>query len=308
MGATVTLLATLALSLTALGLAVAAPGGPGGRQELARVEIQAASGAVSIANSRAGQALFNAAAMRPGEGVSGTVTIGNDGARAGRFAVEASGVSDVPGPNGGRLSERVELVVFDVTNVHNPQTIYAGDPAGFPQIDLGVIAPVDERDYLFAATLPATGVGGDDNLYQGATVSLGFDWSAATIPGTATPTPTPAAPEATPTPAPPTATPTGPTSTPSVLVALADELGMPAATSCVKKGTLKLRVKAPRGAKVVSAVVKVNGKIKARLKGKKAAKPVTLRGLRKTTKLAVTVKAGNKRTYSATRIYKACKR
>jgi hypothetical protein len=305
MRAIVTLIATLALSLTALGLAVAAPGGLGGRQDLARVEIQAASGAVSIANSRAGQALFNAVAMRPGEGVSGTVTIGNDGDRPGRFAVQGSGVSDVPGPNGGRLSERVELVVFDVTDVRNPTTIYSGDPAGFAQIDLGVLAPGNERDYLFAATLPDTGVGGDDNLFQGATVSLGFDWSATTIPSTASPTPTPTA---TPTPVTPTATPTptGPTSTPSVPVALADELGMPAATSCIKKGTLKLRVRAPRGTKVVSAVVKVNGKVKARLKGKKAAKPVTLRGLKKTTKLAVTIKASNKRTYSATRIYKAC--
>ena len=308
MRATLTLLATLALSLTALGLAVAAPGGVEGREELARVEIQAATGAVSIANSRAGQALFDAVAMRPGEGVSGTVTIGNDGDRAGHFAVQGSGVSDMPGPNGGRLSERVELVVFDVTDVRNPQTIYAGDPAGFAQLDLGEIAPGNEREYLFAATLPDTGVGGDDNLYQGATVSLGFVWSATTIPSTATPTPTPTVPVATPTPAPPTATPTGPTSTPSVPVALADELGMPAATSCIKKGTLKLRVKAPRGAKIVSAVVKVNGKIKARRKGKKAAKPITLRGLKKTTRLAVTIKASNKRTYSAARIYKACKR
>jgi hypothetical protein len=301
-----TLLATLALSLTALGLAVAAPGGLGGRQELARVEIQSASGAVSIANSRAGQALFDAAAMRPGEGVSGTVTIANDGDQPGRFAVHGSGVSDVPGPNGGRLSERVELVVFDVTDVRSPVTVYAGAPADFAQVDLGVLGAGQERAYLFAVTLPDGGDDGDDNLFQGAGLSLGFRWSAVTIPSPATPTPTPTA---TPTPVTPTATPTptGPTSTPSVPVALADELGMPAATSCIKKGTLKLRVKAPARAKVVSAVVKVNGKVKAKLKGKKAAKPVTLRGLKKTTKLAVTIKASNKRTYSATRTYKACR-
>ena len=53
---------------------------------------------MSIANSRDGQAVFSAAAMRPGEGVSGTVRIGNDGDVAGRFAVRGSGVQDTAGP------------------------------------------------------------------------------------------------------------------------------------------------------------------------------------------------------------------
>ena len=295
-----TLVISIAMALGAIGLAVAAPGGLGGQRELARVQVQAASGAVSIANSRAGQAVFNAAAMRPGEGVSGRVTIGNNGNHPGRFAVQATGVQDVTGPNGGLLSERVQLVLFDVTDVQRPVTVYAGDATGFAQVDLGVMAPGDERDYLFAATLPDGGPNGDDNLFQGAGLSLGFQWSAANTPSTATPTPT--APVATPTPAPTTPTP------PAVAPALADELGMPAATSCIKKGTLKLRVKAPRGTKIVSAVIKVNGKIKARRKGKKASKPVTLRRLKKTTKLTIIVKASNKRTYSVSRTFRACKR
>jgi spore coat-associated protein N len=305
-----TLVLSIAMALAAIGLAVAAPGGiVGGDEKLAQAQVQAASGAVSIANSRDGQAVFSAAAMRPGEGVSGTVTIGNDGDHLGRFAVRATGVQDVAGPSGGKLSERVELVLFDVTHVQSPVTVYAGTPADFAHVDLGVIAPGQERDYLFAATLPE---GGDDNLYQGAGLSLGFEWSAVnTAAATPTPTPTPTTtpPVATPTPAPvtPTATP-GPTTTPPVPVALADALGMPAATSCVKGGKLTLRLKAPAGAKVVSATVKVNGKTKAKLKGAKAAKPVILRGLKSTTKLAITIKASDKRTYSATRTYKACKR
>ncbi len=115
--------------------------------------------------------------MRPGEGVSGAVTIGNDGDRPGRFAVRPTGLHDVA-PNGGKLSERVELVLFDVTNVQSPKTIYAGVPADFQQVDLGVIAPGQERDYLFAATLPD---GGERQPFQGAALSLGFEWSAATV-------------------------------------------------------------------------------------------------------------------------------
>jgi hypothetical protein len=297
-----TLVMSIAMALAAIGLAVAAPGGlMGGDPQLARAEIQSASGAVHIANSRAGQAVFNAAAMRPGEGVSGAVTIGNDGDRPGQFAVRPTGLQDVA-PNGGRLSERVELVLFDVTNVQTPKTIYAGVPADFEEVDLGVIAPGSERDYLFAATLPD---GDDDNRYQGAALSLGFEWSAVTVADAPIQTP----PAADPTPATPT-TPTTPATptTPSVPVTLADALGLPASTSCVKRGKLTLRLKAPAGAKVVSATIKVNGKTKARLKGKKAAKAVKLSKLKRKTKLSITIKASDKRTYSATRTYMACKR
>lgn len=297
-----TLVMSIAMAFAAIGLAVAAPGGLiGGERELASAQIQAASGAVHIANSRAGQAVFTAGAMRPGEGVSGALTIGNDGDRPGRFAVEPINLQDVS-PNGGKLSERVELVLFDVTNVQSPKTIYAGVPADFEQVVLGVIPAGQERDYLFAATLPD---GGDDNEYQGASLSLGFEWSAVTVADDPTPTPTP-----TPTTTPPvTDTPTTPTTpaTPTVPLVLADALGMPASTSCVKSGKLTLRLKAPAGAKIVSATVKVNGRTRAKLKGAKATRPVALTKLKGTTKLSITIKASDKRTYAAARTYKACR-
>ncbi len=293
-----TLIISLGMALGAIGLAVAAPGGAD--RTLASAQLQASSGAVSIANSRAGQAVFNAAAMRPGEGVSGTVTIGNDGDVPGTFAVSGSGIQDVAGPNGGRLSERVELVLFDVTDVQSPVTVYAGTPADFEQVALGRFAPGEEREYLFAAELPA----GTDNTFQGASLSLGFAWSAVS----AAPATTPEPPTATP--APPTATPT-PTTPPSVTppaTSMADVLGLPAATTCVKKGKLKIRLKAPKGTKLVSATVKVNNRTKARLKGKKVRKPVQLRGLgAKPAKITVSVKASNRRTYTATRTYAGCR-
>ena len=299
----VTLVMSIAMAFAAIGLAVAAPGGIiGGDRELASARIQSASGAVHITNSRTGQAVFSAAAMRPGEGVSGALTIGNDGDRPGRFAVRPIDLQDVA-PNGGKLSERVELVLFDVTNVQSPKTIYAGVPAEFDQVSLGVIAPGAERDYLFAATLPD---GGDDNLYQGASLSLGFEWSATTVSGDPTPTPTPTTTAPPPVPDTP-ATPTTPTP-PATPLVLADALGMPASTSCFKRGKLTLRLRAPAGARIVTATVKVNGKTKAKLKGAKASKPVTLKRLKGTTKLAISIKASDKRTYSAARTYKACRR
>jgi spore coat-associated protein N len=289
-----TLIISLVMALGAIGLAVAAPGGG---QRLASAEVQAASGAVTISNSRAGQAVFDAQAMRPGQGVSGTLQIGNAGDVAGDFAVRPIGVHDTPGPNGGLLSQRINLVLFDVTNVGAPQTIFAGTPADFAQVSLGKFAPGAERSYLFAATLPDTG---DDNAYQGAGLSLGFEWrAAASATPTPTPTPTPTATPITTTPTPPIAT---PTPTPTV-VDYASTIGLPAANRCAKGGTLKFKVKSPRGTKVKSATVAVNGKVKVRIKGSKS---VTLKKLKKTFKVTVAVKASNRRTYTGTRVYRVC--
>jgi len=311
MRAVVTLLSSFAMALAAIGLAFAAPGGLGGDPEIARAQLQAASGAVSIANSHAGQAVFSAQAMRPGEGVSGTVRIGNDGEAPGRFSVRAAGVQDTAGPYGGRLSERVDLVLFDVTDVQQPVTVFAGHPADFEQVDLGTLTAGEERDYLFAATLPDGGVPGSDvagdNRYQGSALSLGFEWRAGAVAAT-TPTPTPT-PRPNPTPAPnpkptPTPTPTPPVTPP---VVVADALGLPAASSCVKRRRLKLKVTGPDGAKVLAVTVAVNGRVKVRLKGAKARRPVSLRGLRKKrTKLKVTVRTSNGRTYTGTRTYRTC--
>ena len=312
MRATATLLATIAMALTAFGLAVAAPGDD---DELVRTELQAASGTVHITNSREGQAVFTAAAMRPGEGVSGTVRIGNDGTEPGRFAVKPAGLADTPGPNGGRLSERVELVLFDVTDVHAPVTVYAGPPAGLGEVELGAIAPGGHRDYLMAMTLPE---GGDDNLYQGSQLSLGFEWRAGPLPAAAptqvTPapvTPTPVTPTpVTPTPVTPTPvtpTPVRPTPTAPAPSPTADELGLPSARACASRRRFRITLKAPRGASVVSATVSVNGKVKARVKGGRTQAPVDLRGLPKgRVKVKIAVTASDGKTYSSTRTYRTC--
>jgi hypothetical protein len=291
---------SLAMALGAVCLAFAAPG-RGERGSM--IELDNVSGAVTITNSRDDQALFSATAMRPGEGVSGTVTIGNSGDIAGAFAVRASGVVDTPGPNGGLLSERVDLALYDVTaGLAHPVPVFAGHPADFDAVDLGAFAPGEERDYLFTATLPEGGT--NDNDYQGAGLSLGFRWQAGTI-SVSTPTPTPTVTK--PKPKPPTKPKVTPTPTP-VPVDMATVLGLPSSSKCYRRGRLKFKLKAPAGTKIVSATVAVNGKVKARLKGKKVRKAVTLKRLRKTATVIAAVKVSGGRTYIGTRSYAACKR
>jgi hypothetical protein len=288
MRATATLLATLAMSLTALGLAIAAPGGDD--QDDARVALAAAGGSVRITNSREGHAVFTAQAMSPGNGTSGTVTIGNAGNERGRFAVRLLELHDIPGDYGGVLSQHIELVLVDRTNF---QTVYDGPAAGLGQIDLGTIAPGAHREYLIAMTLPDSA----DNRFQGSSLSLGFEWLAGPEPvATATPNP-PTAPR-TPTPVTPTPTPAGP---------ITAELGLPSARACVSRRRFTIRLKAPKGTRVKSATIAINGKVKARVKGGRTRAPVNLRGLPKgKVKVKVTVRASNGRTYVSTRTYRTC--
>jgi hypothetical protein len=288
------LLTSLAMAVGAVCLAFAAPGRgePG-----SMIELENVSGAVTIANSRAGQALFSATAMRPGQGVSGTVTIGNSGDVAGAFTVRAAGVVDTPGPNGGLLSERVDLRLLDITNAGHPQEVFAGHPADLDGVALGTFGAGQQRHYLFTAILPEGG--GSDNDYQGAGLSLGFEWRASTV-TVSTPTkpkPTPTTPKVTPTPTP----------TP-VPVDTATVLGLPASGKCYKRGKLRFKIKAPAGTKLKSATVAVNGRIKAHRKGKKLRKAVTLKRLRKRATVTVAAKVRGGRLYIGTRTYRACRR
>jgi hypothetical protein len=293
-----TLIISLAMALGAIGLAVAAPGGS---RRPASADVQNASGAIAIANSRAGRALLDVEQLRPGDAAQGSVTIGNAGDVPGTFAVDLSGMQDVPGAYGGRVSNRLQLTLVDVTHA---RVLYAGTPAAFRQLDLGRFAAHESREYLLAATLPDGGLDGSDNAYQGARLSLGLVWRAAALPA-ATPTATPK-PRPTPTPTPRPKPPVTPPPTVTPPLDLASALGLPPATKCVKKHKLKFKLKAPDGAKPKSAKVAVNGKVKLRVKGRKVRKAVTLKKLRKTTTIKLTVKASNRRTYTASRTYSAC--
>jgi hypothetical protein len=286
-----TIASSLVMALAAIGLAVAAPGRG---HDPASASLAAARGAVGISNSLGGAAVLSAGAMRPGDSVDGTVTIGNDGDIASRFALTATAVDDAPGPGGGPLSERVVLTVADFTDATQ---LFSGHPADFAELDVGTLAPGEEHDFRFTLSWPDGGV--SDNLYQGSALSLGFEWRAGvarSIP-TPTPKPKPVKPKPKPTPTP---------TTPQAPLSVADQVGLPA-TSCVKGGKLKFKLKAPAGTKIVTATVAVNGRTKARLKGTKVRKAVSLTKLRKTTRLKVTLKLAGGKKLTARRAYRACR-
>lgn len=208
-----------ALLLEGLGaIAVAAVvliGPAGGPEGTARVELTRAAGTLSLANSKDGAAIFQAANMRPGQEASGSVTVSNTGTLPAALTL-APGARTTAGTADRVLEGRLKLVVFDVTDIGRPVTVYAGPLDAMPATALGALGAGSSRDFLFVASLPTAGAAAD-NAVQGATLGAAFTWTA--VPGAApTPTPTPT-PTATPTRTPsptPTSTP-APTPKPTVV-------------------------------------------------------------------------------------------
>ncbi len=166
------------------GCAAPGIGGPSEPQAV----ISQASGDLVIENSLDGQAIFQAQGLAPGKSVTGTVQLSNSGGLAGDLGLQQLEVQDLPGSNGGRLSDAVQLDVQDVTG-GNAIPVFAGQLGALQTKDLGSIAPGEARTYRFTASLPDGGLPptptGGDNAYVGSALTVRYAWNAtAPDPGT----------------------------------------------------------------------------------------------------------------------------
>ena len=132
-----------------------------------------ADGAARL-DAGSGAAILSGREMLPGQSVTGTVTVANVGNAPGRFELSASTLVDMPGPQGGRLGDRLRLTVLDV---REGRDVYAGSLAGLSHAALGTFAPQASHEYRLTVTL-TTGQG--DNAYQSASASITFDWATET--------------------------------------------------------------------------------------------------------------------------------
>jgi hypothetical protein len=116
------------------------------------------------------------------------VTIKNAGDVSGRFRVSGSTPTDTPGPNGGNLSEVLQLTVQDlgpdgaVGGGDDVAPIYNGKFNAMPSLDLGSWDADEEHAYQFTVTFPDAGQPGsettDDNAYEGAETKVTYTWDA----------------------------------------------------------------------------------------------------------------------------------
>jgi hypothetical protein len=195
--------ATLALGTAAWAAAGDVPLTATERARALAVTAQATGPLVS--NDRDGSAILSAGALVPGQAETGEVTISNAGDAPGTFSLSAGGAT-------GPLAAVLDLTVVDATGA---RTVFAGKLATFRRADLGTFAPGAARHYRFELGYPA-GLPAADNLLQGVSTSVRFDWDAVASGAASRPGPTPVPPSPPPAPVTPT-TPTRPpaTTTPS---------------------------------------------------------------------------------------------
>ena len=158
------------------------PDEPGGAAKRARAAAVSSSGSIEHTNSRDGMPIFTASDVGPGTLVEGDVKIANTGGGSGYFSLSQADLTDVPGPNGGILSQKLRLEIVDRTDRSKPVTVYRGPFARLGVRPLGFIAEGAERDYRFTAMIPDSGspaspVSGD-NALKGSSASARFVWSA----------------------------------------------------------------------------------------------------------------------------------
>jgi hypothetical protein len=166
----------LASALMLLGLTAAAePSAPALRM--------ASSGTLELSNSLDGAAVLTARNMSPGSSASGTVAVSNTGSVDGTFSLSQANLADTPGPLGGRLSDRVELTVEEISNGGSTaQSVYTGVLSGLGSRGLGTLRAGQARSYRFTVDFPEGGA--VDNLFQSASLKVDYVWAAtAAAPG-----------------------------------------------------------------------------------------------------------------------------
>jgi hypothetical protein len=179
-------LSAAALALAAV-LAFASPQdhAPGG----ADLSVSLADGTLSHDNSRDGAAILTASQVWPGWSGSGDLTITNDGTAGSWLRLTEAAVDDLPGPGGGVLSNRLALVVEDVTEPGFPVPVYSGKLSAVGERWLGRMEPGEARSYRFRTAMPT---GPSDNSFQASAVSVRFEWAVSdTEPAASPPDPDP---------------------------------------------------------------------------------------------------------------------
>ena len=123
-------------------------------------------------NSKNGVAVLGASNLTPGASTTGTVKLTNTGSVDAELALQRKNLRDTAGPNGGALSEVLQLTVQNVTTP-SPVTVYSGRLATMPTVDLGAFPKkATGQTYRFTVTLPRTA--GD--RYERATTRVDYVW------------------------------------------------------------------------------------------------------------------------------------
>lgn len=190
-------LATIIITLVIAGVASALPTDP----ELGRMS---ADGPVALSSSRPGVALLQGTGIKPGDSVTGLITLSNKGDKTGKLVLMINGVRDTPGLYGGHLSSVLQLRIDDLTGGGAPVNTTLKNTA---PVALGDLKGRQSRTFKVTASFPDTGTppGPDlgDNAQQGSSVEVALAWNLSEKDPIVPKPPTPGQPAPVATPAPP---------------------------------------------------------------------------------------------------------
>ena len=139
------------------------------------------AGNLSHLNSKDGAYILTADKMKPGQTVTGSVTLTNDGDIAGTFVLSNTSVVDLPLP---ALSTLLTVKIYEtkVLPIPGAETqIYGGAGGALigtnPNLTLtGAFAVGEKRTYRFEVTFP-NGTALHDNPYKLSSMSIEYDWT-----------------------------------------------------------------------------------------------------------------------------------
>jgi hypothetical protein len=258
-------------------------------------DVQVDNEKVHLVDSQHGGQIFEIDNMRPGQEGEGEVAITNEGILPSSLSLSPTRVDDQPGPNGGELSEVLELTVLDITDHANPRSVFKGDFREGQSIDLGSLGARSSRRFRFVVEFPDGGVPPSattgDNAFMGSSMEVDFTWTAS---GDEIPVQThEQQPEA------------GPVL--DVPLATAPSSNRPA-RECLSRRNFTIRLREPRGSRLRSATVVVNGRrLKVRrVRGRLTAR-VDLRQVRKgTVRVHIVARSRAGRRLIGSRTYNTC--
>jgi hypothetical protein len=173
-----TLMGAMLMLVVAAGLAVGS--GASFTSQSASPGNMITAGALTVNNDKKANgvegAILTAGNMKPGDTVTGTVTVSNTGDVPGAFRLDMD--APAAGGPGSDLSDRLKLKVeeLDSGNAVTATPLAATTVSGVGSTPLGTWAGNSSHRYRFTVTWP-TGLA-DDNDFQSSTLSLDFTWSA----------------------------------------------------------------------------------------------------------------------------------
>ena len=137
--------------------------------------LERSHGALSITDSRHGGAILSASNLAPGDAVSGSVSLLNEGSAGGALTLAGANSTDPAAPGNARLAAALRLQVYDQSA--GGAVVFDGSLDSLRSVLLGGIAGGQRRSFRFVAALPEAA----GNEYSGGSTGVDFVWTATVL-------------------------------------------------------------------------------------------------------------------------------